>query len=214
LDSLSPDSVEVSPEDTRDLSTKSSNSRDNGDTGDSFDILKEEKEKVEREPEMDIDHGQTSVLIDSSNTLENIMGLPSAVTTVTTVTDSNDSSSNNNTHVKSSAPPDDGQDVGIQESDSISNNTSILNSNDGLKTIDNNYEHNLTHDNNGLNPKIKQKGSFYYCKTHPKFESIHLEVVETHLLYSKEHSQEHPDILSYYNRDMEIQSKDIVHMPT
>ena len=108
----------------------------------------------------------------------------------------------------------DGQDAGIQECDSISNNASILSSNDGLETIDKNYDSDLTSDNNHLNPKIGMNGSIYYCKKHPKFENICLEEVEKHLLYSKEHSQEHPDILSYYNRDMEIQSKDIVHMPT
>jgi hypothetical protein len=67
-------------------------------------------------------------------------------------------------------------------------------------------ESNLTSDNNSLNSKIEQKGSIYYCKEHPKFENIYLEV-ENHLRYSNEHAQENPDIPSYYNRDMEIPSR-------
>ncbi len=58
-----------------------------------------------------------------------------------------------------------------------------------------------------MNELIGYKAPFYYCKEHPKFENIHLVEVETHLLHSKEHAQENPDISSYYNRDMEIQSK-------
>lgn len=37
-------------------------------------------------------------------------------------------------------------------------------------------------------PTIKKKGQFYYYKAHPKFQNIHLEVIEDHLLYSREHS--------------------------
>jgi hypothetical protein len=69
-----------------------------------------------------------------------------------------------------------------------------------LKTFNNNYESNLIHDNNRLNSKIGQKGSLYYCKKHPKFESIYPKEVEHHLRYSNEHAQENPDIPSYYKR--------------
>ncbi len=42
-------------------------------------------------------------------------------------------------------------------------------------------------DNNILNPLIGKKGSIYHCKEHPKFQNIHIEEVEHHSLYSKEH---------------------------
>ncbi len=60
-------------------------------------------------------------------------------------------------------------------------------------------------DNNLLNPRIGRKGSLYNCKEHPKFQNIHIEEVEHHLRYSKEHSQDNPTAIpSYYNRDIQI----------
>ncbi|HET7283939.1 MAG TPA: hypothetical protein VFI70_04570, partial [Nitrososphaeraceae archaeon] len=49
-------------------------------------------------------------------------------------------------------------------------------------------------DNNRLNSNIGKKGLLYYCKEHPKFENRHPEEIENHLLYSKDHAQENPDI--------------------
>ena len=133
-------------------------------THDSCNIMEEERGEKKRELETDIDCDQI-LSVGKSNTIENMRGLPY---TVTTVTDSKDGSSNNIQPLVSSVVA--GQDVSIETSGS--NNVSILNSNDGLKTIDKIYDRDLTGDNNRLNSKIVQKGSLYYCKEHPKFESI------------------------------------------
>ncbi len=165
----------------------------------------EDKKLAEEEQNRVINCDHLSIANDS-DIKENTKGLPDTVTTVNTVTDSKDSSSIDDHIISPDSSSIAGQNACIEESNNINNNTHNFNRNDDL-TIYKNNNNDLTHDNNPLNPKIGKKGSIYYCKTHPKFESIHLEVVENHLLYSKEHSQEHPNISSYYNRDMEIQSK-------
>jgi hypothetical protein len=35
--------------------------------------------------------------------------------------------------------------------------------------------------------RIRQNHPFYYCKGHPKFQNIHLEVIKSHLILAKDH---------------------------
>ncbi|MGN6346421.1 MAG: hypothetical protein ACTHKC_10400 [Candidatus Nitrosocosmicus sp.] len=38
-------------------------------------------------------------------------------------------------------------------------------------------------------PRIGHKHPFYYCKEHPKFQNINLEVIERHLILTKDHKK-------------------------
>jgi hypothetical protein len=38
--------------------------------------------------------------------------------------------------------------------------------------------------------RIAHSHPFYYCKDHPKFENIHLEVIESHLILANDHKIE------------------------
>jgi hypothetical protein len=65
----------------------------------------------------------------------------------------------------------------------------------------------LTDDNNRFNSKTGKKDSLYYCKEHPKFESIFAEEIKNHLRLAKEYAQENPDPTSYPNKGMKILSE-------
>ena len=41
-----------------------------------------------------------------------------------------------------------------------------------------------------LDSRIIHNYPFYYCKDHPKFENINLEVIESHLILAKDHKKE------------------------
>src|SRR6476659_5616131 len=106
LNSLSPDSDKLSPEENKNLSTKSSNSGDIGHTGDKLGYPMEDKDDV---------------------------------------SDNKSNSNINNTCINCPIPSD---------------------------------------------PRIKHDHPFYYCIEHPKFINTHLETMEHHLKFSKDHKIE------------------------